>query len=764
MTIERPPAMAITRKIAIPVICLAMLFFLEYLGILAGMNNYFYDLAFRVRSPDKPLEKIIIVAIDEKTLATLGRWPLKRSIYTAALEKMREADAIAFDVLMAEPSQDDAALAAAIKNHGGVIMPVVIEENMTLGYPSKTLAPFRNGHVHIERSIDGIAREVYHTLYFQDHLLPSLSSVLFEIAGKSSFQRGAPPTGKIDNQNIIQSDLMRINFYGGPGTFPRISMLDVISGAYPPDYFKGKVILVGATAMGLVDSAMTPYSETRMGTSGVEIQANIINNLFMDNAIKVVPLTIRWIIVLPLALLLYFLFFRITEGRGAILMIFSMVLYSLLIFLLFSQKHIWCAPAGAYIAFLTIFATAYIFKLHEAAVSLGITYEAIQPHLRITEAKGRSISVRKGISGLLTPGGIQSQAFVLNDITNQLIFEKELSDRILLSDVFGVAVFDPKGGLVIASRDVHDFCRANAISLDGRDRFMEGLTPFIMEKGNEVALFDEWLQRTPMTVSLTKPDKQYLKVGISTLPVGEKQYSLFILTNITKLKEVEILKGQIVSIVSHELKTPMTNIMGFSEILVEELEGEMKHFAGIIQEESVRLTKFVNTFLDINRIEEGRQQIKMVPVLLSDLLEEAALTLSPMAEKKGIKLLLQKVVDRPTPVSADRDLTKQCMINLAENAMKYSPPNREVTLQIEETEDTVRVNIIDQGYGIRNEDLNNIFEKFFRSSSEETEDIKGSGLGLSFVKEAVEAQGGQIAVTSTYGQGSTFSLVFPKPA
>jgi signal transduction histidine kinase/CHASE2 domain-containing sensor protein len=753
--------MDMTRKITIPLICLAILFFLEYLGILAGMNNYFYDLAFRIRSPDKPLEKIVIVAIDEKTLATLGRWPLKRSVYAAALGKMKTADAIAFDVLMAEPSRDDAALAAAIKNHGGVILPVVIEENMTLEYPSKSLEPFRTGHVHIERSIDGIAREVYHTLYFQGHLLPSLSSVLFEITGKTSFQRGTPPTEQIDNQNIIQSDLMRINFYGGPGTFTRISMLDVINGAYPPDYFKGKVILIGATAMGLVDSAMTPYSEARLGTSGVEIQANIINNLLMDDAIKVVPLTIRWIIGLALALLMYFLFFRITEGRGAILLVVAVVLYSLFIFLLFSRKHIWCAPAGAYMAFLTLFAAAYIFKLHDAATSLGITYEAIQPHLRSPEAKGRSSLVRKGISGLLTPGGIQSQAFILNEITNQLIFEKELSDRILLSDVFGVAVFDPEGDLVIANKDVHDFCQASTIALDGRDRFMEGLTPFIMEKRNEVAPFDEWLQRTPMTVSLTKPDKQYLKVDISILPVGEKQYSLFILTNITKLKEVEILKGQIVSIVSHELKTPMTNIMGFSEILAEELDGEMKHFAGIIQEESVRLTKFVNTFLDINRIEEGRQQIKMIPVLLSDLLEEAALTLSPIAEKKGIKLLVQKA-DRPAPVSADRDLTKQCMINLAENAMKYSPPNREVTLQIEETEDTVRVNIIDQGYGIRNEDLSNIFEKFFRSSSEETEDIKGSGLGLSFVKEAVEAQGGQIAVTSTYGKGSTFSLIFPK--
>jgi CHASE2 domain-containing sensor protein len=313
--------MVMTRKIAIPVIFLAILFFLEYLGIMAGMNNYFYDLAFRIRGPDKPLEKIVIVAIDEKTLATLGRWPLKRSIYSAALEKMKAADAIAFDVLMAEHSRDDAALAVTIKNHGGVVLPVIIEENMTLGYPSKILQPFRTGHVHIERSIDGVAREVYHTLYFQGHMLPSLSSVLFEIAGKTSFQRAAPPTGQIDNQNIIQSDLMRINFCGGPGTFTRISILDVINGAYPPAYFKRKVILIGATAMGLVDSAMTPYSESRVGTSGVEIQANIINNLFMDDAIKIVPLTIRWIIGLALALLLYFLFFRISEGKGAFILI-----------------------------------------------------------------------------------------------------------------------------------------------------------------------------------------------------------------------------------------------------------------------------------------------------------------------------------------------------------------------------------------------------------------------------------------------------------
>ncbi|OPY86916.1 MAG: Alkaline phosphatase synthesis sensor protein PhoR [Syntrophaceae bacterium PtaU1.Bin231] len=753
--------MALIRKIVVPVVCLVLLFFLEYLGILSGMNHYFYDLAFRIRGPEKPFEKITIVAVDEKTLAALGRWPLKRSHYAAALERMKAAEAIGFDIVLAEPSPDDAALAGAIRRHGGVVLPVVIEESMTLAYPAKTLGSVRSGHVHIERGIDNIAREIRHTLSFQGRLLPSLSSVLFEIAGKTPFKRAA--TGWDDHESIVQSDPARINFYGGPGTFPRLSLLDVINGVYPPAYFQGKVILIGATAMGLVDSAMTPYAESRLGTSGVEIQATVVSNLFLGDAIRVVPPAVRWMIVLVVGLVLYLLFYKISEGRGVILLIIAVLLHSLVIYLFFSQKHIWCAPAGAYVAFLTLFAAAYTIKLHEAAASLGRTYAAIQPHLRSRDAREGANPVGKGIPGILTPRGIQSQASVLNEITNQLIFEKELSDRILLSDVFAVAVFGPNGEPVISNRDVRDLSRANAIALDDRDRFLEGLAPLVMEKGLAGVPFQEWLQRSPVTVSLTQPEKRYLKADISLLPVGDRPFSLFILTDITKLKEVEILKGQIVSIVSHELKTPMTNIMGFSEILAGELEGRMKHFAGIILEESARLTQFVNTFLDINRIEEGRQQIRKVPVDLSELLEEAARTLAPLAESRGMNLLIQQAAGL-APVAVDRDLTKQCMINLAENAMKYSPPNRDVTLRVEETAEAVHVQIIDQGYGIRKENLDRIFEKFFRAVPDEIEGIKGSGLGLTFVKGAMEVQGGRITVTSTFGKGSTFSLVFPKTA
>ena len=517
--------------------------------------------------------------------------------------------------------------------------------------------------------------------------------------------------------------------------------------------------------MGLGDSMVTPYSETRLGTSGVEIQASIASNLFLNDAMQAVPTTVRSPLGIVFALVLYLLFLRMPEGRGAVLLFAAAGLYSLLVFGLFSARHFWYAPAGTYAAFGVLFAAAYIVKLRAAAVSLGATFEAIRPHLRSAEAKGRSGLLGRGIAALLTPRGIQSQASVLNDITNQLIFEKELSDRILLADVFGVAVFDPAGGLVIANGDVRDLCAANGVVLDkGRERFMEGLGGFFMESPDAEPAFEAWRERSPLTVSFPRPGQRYLKADISVLPVREMAYSLFILTDVTKIKEVELLKGQMVSIVSHELKTPMTNIMGFSEMLFEELEGrQQKRYAAIIREESERLTRFVNTFLDINRIEEGRQQIKKAPFALSLLMEETVEALAPLAGAQDIRIVVE-TPEGDVQVEADRSLTKQCLMNLAENAIKYSPAQSEVTIRAVETVGEVRIDVADRGVGIRKEDQGRIFEKFFRSYAEETESVKGSGLGLTFAKEAMEAQGGSVAVESAYGKGSTFSLVFPKNA
>jgi two-component system phosphate regulon sensor histidine kinase PhoR len=234
-----------------------------------------------------------------------------------------------------------------------------------------------------------------------------------------------------------------------------------------------------------------------------------------------------------------------------------------------------------------------------------------------------------------------------------------------------------------------------------------------------------------------------------------------VFSDITKVKELEIFKGHVVSLVSHEIKTPMTSIQGFGEILFESLEGEMKDFAGIIHRESERLIRFLNTFLDISRIEEGRQTIKFMPVALSDIVREIAREFKTIAEKNEITIFTE-IPEAVNQVNIDRDLTKQCLVNLVENAIKYSPRGKNVTLTVTEEIEYIRVDVADNGIGIREEDIGRVFEKFYRSASSGSENIKGSGLGLTFVKEAIEAQGGKVSVESSSGMGSKFSISFSK--
>ena len=174
-----------------------------------------------------------------------------------------------------------------------------------------------------------------------------------------------------------------------------------------------------------------------------------------------------------------------------------------------------------------------------------------------------------------------------------------------------------------------------------------------------------------------------------------------------------------------------------------------------------RRNSVLNTFLDISRIEEGRQPIRIMSVALTDIVRETARELQAIAEKNDI-MIVTEVPEVINQVKIDRDLTKQCIVNLLENAIKYSPKGKHVKLRVIEEIEYIRVDIEDSGIGIREEDIDRIFEKFYRASSDGTENIKGSGLGLTFVKEAIEAQGGKVSVKSSFGKGSQFSIIFSK--
>jgi PAS domain S-box-containing protein len=232
-------------------------------------------------------------------------------------------------------------------------------------------------------------------------------------------------------------------------------------------------------------------------------------------------------------------------------------------------------------------------------------------------------------------------------------------------------------------------------------------------------------------------------------------------SDVTRRKEAERLKDVFVSTVSHELRTPLASLRGFAELMLsrEFPPEKRREFLTIILSESVRLTNLINDFLDIQRIESGREVYDFKPLELGPLLEATEKLFGASAGSRDLRLA---VPSRVPPVRADADRIRQVLSNLVSNAIKFSPAGTEVTLAARAKETEVEISVSDRGIGIAADTLPKLFTKFYRVDSEETRAVGGTGLGLALVKEIVEAHGGRVWVESTLGEGSTFSFTLPR--
>jgi CHASE2 domain-containing sensor protein len=399
------------KKISYVLILIAgffVIFAADYLGLFKGVNTYIYDMSFRIRGAHRPSEKIIIAGIDEKTLAKLGRWPIKRIYYAMLLDKIKKASVIGFDIILSEPSDDDPQLAESIKKQGKVILPAYIDRQLDIVYPVKSFSPYRIGHLHVEQGIDSVTREVFHTLYYRNVQMPSFTSAIYETwTGKVLTRQKLPAgTGEQTGKGIFQTDHMRINFYGGPGTFRHISLADILDGRYPPEYFSEKAVLVGLTAPGIVDTVATPFSQQRNNMAGVELQANILNNLLDNNSIRAVNNWIKRFSSIFLAIVCLLLFLQLSEKRATVLWILIMIMITALAISLFSAFNLWLSPSLFYAAASFVFAVTYLFRLDEAARTLDMKYLAVTSLLGGKSDLNNQAGSVKGLPGFLSTGGI----------------------------------------------------------------------------------------------------------------------------------------------------------------------------------------------------------------------------------------------------------------------------------------------------------------------------------------------------------------------
>jgi len=238
-----------------------------------------------------------------------------------------------------------------------------------------------------------------------------------------------------------------------------------------------------------------------------------------------------------------------------------------------------------------------------------------------------------------------------------------------------------------------------------------------------------------------------------------------VLHDMTREKEISQAKNDFVSHVSHELKTPLASINAYAEMLVDgeaQDEEAIRQFCGIIQSQAQRLNRLIEDILNISRIESGLVKVQKERLSVAMLIREAVEMIRSYAQEKAITVETQPAI-LYDQVYADKSMLQQVIVNLLSNAVKYTPQGGTVRIssEVNEADGLIRVTVEDTGVGIPPEDVEHVFDKFYRVEANKTV-AKGTGLGLNLVKQIVErVHGGTVFVESTVGEGSTFGFTLP---
>ncbi|MGZ9584084.1 ATP-binding protein [Paenibacillus marinisediminis] len=263
------------------------------------------------------------------------------------------------------------------------------------------------------------------------------------------------------------------------------------------------------------------------------------------------------------------------------------------------------------------------------------------------------------------------------------------------------------------------------------------------------------------TYHLREPLNRYIRMYCEPLYRHQKRIgTLLVHRDITKEYEIDRVKSEFVSTVSHELRTPLASVLGFTELLLhKDLKPERQHkYLSTIHQEAKRLTALINDFLDLQRMESGRQVYEVESVNMVSLLNDAITVGQAASAAHRIFLTDETTV---SIVQDDCNKLMQVFSNLLSNAVKYSPRGGDIEVRCFNDSENIYIDVKDEGLGIPEESIQSLFTRFYRVDNSDRREIGGTGLGLAIVKEILNVHNGQIEVQSVYGQGSTFRVQLP---
>jgi CHASE2 domain-containing sensor protein/signal transduction histidine kinase len=731
-------------------------------------SNLLYDTVQRA-APRPAGEGILIVAIDNRSLAELGRWPWPREHHVALVRALGQANvrAIGYDVLFLEAygiPGVDAALGEALEAGPPAVLPHLIEVPGSNGRPSDLVEPVPEiargaralAHVVTRPDRDGVVRGVDRLEDAEGRRFLHISEALAAIAAGNEAMLDAPDPPPASPVLAPARDL--IPFARGPGAYAQISFVDVMQGRVPPELLRDRIIFVGATGAGLGDRFSTPMSGTKETMAGVEIHANYLDALLSGRLIRPAPAAaVQLFSLMPLWLLMLSLLrfgprINLWLGAGLGLAVLATSLVALLAF------RVWLPPATPLFALGLIFPiwgwrrldVASRFMIRE--LKELTSEEPMLPRHR-PEVSGDPVARQIVLMHEAIRDVRDLRQFIAQSLDNlpDAALVTDLEGRVLIANAAADRLFQPRLGGPVEGRPLAQVFA----SLDVDPAFPDPRAAQLLDALREGGLPPDNGYETRLANGMSLEIRLAFFTDAQRRPLGW----IARFADITDLRASERQREDALRLLTHDMRSPQAAILA----VLNAEEARIPPDVGQRLSRYARQTlSLADDFVQYARAESGRFNLETFD--LADAMLDAVDDLWPLARAKTIRVE-SDVADSQAMVMGDRALISRALANFLSNAIKYSPPGSRVVARVRIEGGRALAEVTDEGRGIAADDLGRLFVPFQRLVAPEgatsDADASGSGLGLAFVKTVIERHQGEVFVRSKEGEGSTFGFRLP---
>lgn len=723
-----------------------------------------------------PSQEIVIVAIDEQSIAAIGRWPWRRALHADVLRRIAADNprCIGLDVLLTEPDLDhpgdDEVLATGIADSGCVVLPMALQSRGTqqqselLPVPALAQAAAALGHAHLSVDEDGVVRSVYLREGFAGRSWPHFALALQQAA--RAYAGGPPPAEPAPRAMIgsptgpwERSGHEEIIFTAGSAgahPFKTVSYIDVLRGRVPPGTFRGRYVLVGATAAGLGDLYATSTPRPNGLMPGVEIFASVLQALLNGRHVVVASPTqdLAYNLV-PMAIALLGLLWL--RPLAVVALICALLAVRLGLHNARPWVGIQFTPASGFLGLLLVYPLWSLMRLTAAL-----------RYLRWGTAQ-----LNEALDGLPVAGPPKLEGDFLDrqmSATSAAGLRMRDLHRFVRDGIDHMAdatlVLDRQGRVFIANLAAGRHWKTAPQGLVGQDA--HALLADLRWRTTGAPMVTRGVlrsvERTPILGEGEDGLGRILLLRCVPFFDARNRHAgwMSALVDVTPMRQAQSQRDEALRFISHDIREPSASILTAIELA--RTRPDMLGGAALLE----RIGRHAQTGLEladgfVNLARAEAQPFHAEVLDVASLLQQAIDNAWAHAHKKQVRVRFFSTHEE-APCIADRSLLTRALTNVLSNALKYSPIGADLDCSVREREGAWAVAVRDHGPGIPPALQSQLFQPFHRLHRESHPEVHGVGLGLLLVRTAVQRHGGTIEIDSAADAGCTVTLVLPRPS